>query len=134
MEAIQSARAEALDALKGVVAEAESMKFLETEEETPEVVAVAQPVACSPPVVVEEIPLPEVSVPQVPIPRLPIPVPDLPVPIPVLAPVPAPEVPALDSEPARPKKRPRMAMHTVAHTTAAMVVGAAATWSALAFS
>ncbi|KAI9455640.1 hypothetical protein HD554DRAFT_267569 [Boletus coccyginus] len=147
MEAIQSARAEALDALKGVVAEAESMKSSkrkrgddeEVEEETPEVVAVAQPVAHSPPVVVDEIPLPEVSIPQIPIPQLPIPVPDLPVPIPVLAPVPtpkvpAPEIPALDSEPARPKKRARTAMHTVAHTAAAMVVGAAATWSALAFS
>lgn len=90
----------------------------EAEEETPVVVM---------PLVVEEPPAPEVPVPQIPVPQVPVPVsiPDLPK-------VSVPEVPVL--EPARPKKRARTAMHMVAHTAAAMAIGAAATWSALAFS
>lgn len=100
----------------------------EVEEETPEVVAVAEPVACSSPVVVDQIPLLEVSVPQVPIPQVPVSVHDVPVPTPV------PEAPAPALEPTRPKKRARTAMYTVAQTAAAMAIGAAATWSALAFS
>lgn len=103
------------------------------EEETPEVVVVAEPVACALPIVVDDIPLPEVSVPQVPIPQVPASIPDVAVSVPAPVPeAPAPEAPAL--EPTRPKKRARTGMYMVAHTAAAMAIGAAATWSALAFS
>lgn len=103
------------------------------EEEAPEVVSAPEPVACGLPVVVAEIPLPEVSVPQVPIPQVPVSVPDLGVPDHArITEEPAPEVPTI--EPTRPKKRARTAMHTFAQTAAAMAIGAAATWSALAFS
>lgn len=100
----------------------------EVEEAAPEVAApleiTKEPVICSPPHVVDDISLPDVSIPEVPIAQ-----------VPVFVSVPevgAPEVPSL--EPTRPKKRARTAMHTVARTAAAMAIGAAATWSALAFS
>lgn len=94
----------------------------DAEEETPTVVA-AEPVACSPPIVVDEISSSEVSVPQVPIPQ-----------VPVSMPIPEVYAFAVPAIPTRPKKRARMAVHTVARTAAAMAIGAAATWSALAFS
>lgn len=95
----------------------------EEKEESPVVVA---PVTFNPPLVVDEALATEVPVPQVPIPQVPVSIPDRPV-----FEVSAPEVPAF--EPTRPKKRARTAMYAVAHTTAAMAIGAAATWSALAF-
>ncbi|KAH0835802.1 hypothetical protein J3R83DRAFT_9657 [Lanmaoa asiatica] len=133
IEAIQTANAEALDALKEVVVKPESVRSLkrkrsdgEVEEDTPRVVA---PVICCPPLVADEILVDEVPVPQVPIPQVPFSIPDLPVLVPEVS---APEVPAL--EPTRPKKRARIAVYTIAHTAAVMAIGAAATWSALAYS
>lgn len=101
----------------------------EAEEETPEVVIAAEP--CSPLIIVEDSPLFEMPVPEIPLTQDPVIIPDLAVVVPHPE-VPVPEVPTL--EPARPMKRARTAMHTVAHTAAAMAIGAAATWSALAFS
>ncbi|KAG9312751.1 hypothetical protein JVU11DRAFT_7185 [Chiua virens] len=135
MEAIQSARAEALDALKEVTIEAKSSMSMkrkrvdEDEEETSEAIApsdiVMEPATCSPPLV-DETSMSEVSVPHVPVPQLPVPMPS------PVGETSSLEIPILDSP--RPKKRARTALYTVAQTAAAMAIGAAATWSALAFS
>lgn len=83
-----------------------------------------EPVARSPPLVVEDVPLIEMSAPQIPIAQVPVPMS-----VPEIC---TSKVSAI--EPTRPKKRARTAVYAVARTAAAMAIGAAATWSALAFS